>query len=147
MRASAVPKWRTTTNARNDSEPSSTFQRSSAGSKTVWPRLLTGNNSLTPCSTARSIACTNVTTPVGSHAGEGFPLVLNANGVSEARSHRRLSDAPLLVAYTIGDDFAAARTETYDVGLGGLAMFAESELPAGLRLRLGLELRGGAGPP
>jgi c-di-GMP-binding flagellar brake protein YcgR len=67
--------------------------------------------------------------------------------VSEARSHRRLSDAPLLVAYTIGDDFAAARTETYDIGLGGLAMFSEAELPAGQRLRLELELRGDPRPP
>ena len=67
--------------------------------------------------------------------------------MSEARSHRRLSDAPLLVAYTIGDEFAAARTETYDVGLGGLAMFAETELPAGQRLRLELELRGDPRPP
>lgn len=67
--------------------------------------------------------------------------------MSDARSHRRLSDAPLLVAYTIGDEFAAARTETYDVGLGGLAMFAEAELPAGQRLRLELELRGDPRPP
>ena len=67
--------------------------------------------------------------------------------MSEARSHRRLSDAPLLVAYTIGDEFAAERTETYDVGLGGLAMFAETELPSGLRLRLELELRGEPRPP
>jgi hypothetical protein len=67
--------------------------------------------------------------------------------VSEARSHRRLSDAPLLVAYTIGDEFAAARTETYDVGLVGLAMFAESELPSGQALKLELELRGDPRPP
>ncbi len=71
----------------------------------------------------------------------------NATGVSEARSHRRLSDAPLLVAYTIGDDFAAARTETYDIGLGGLAMFAEAELPSGQPLKLELELRGEPRPP
>jgi c-di-GMP-binding flagellar brake protein YcgR len=67
--------------------------------------------------------------------------------VSDARSHRRLADAPLLVAYTIGDEFAAARTETYDVGLGGLAMFAQTELPAGQQLRLELELRGDPRPP
>jgi c-di-GMP-binding flagellar brake protein YcgR len=66
--------------------------------------------------------------------------------VSEARSHRRLADAPLLVAYTIGDEFAAERTETYDIGLGGLAMFAATELPSGLRLRLELELRGDPRP-
>jgi c-di-GMP-binding flagellar brake protein YcgR len=67
--------------------------------------------------------------------------------VSDARSHRRLPDAPLLVAYTIGGEFAAARTETYDVGLGGLAMLCESELPAGQSLRLELELRGDPRPP
>jgi c-di-GMP-binding flagellar brake protein YcgR len=67
--------------------------------------------------------------------------------VSDARSHRRLSDAPLLVAYTIGDEFEEARTETYDVGLGGLAMLSETELPAGQALRLELELRGDPRPP
>ena len=67
--------------------------------------------------------------------------------MSDARSHRRLPDAPLLVAYTIGGDFAAARTETYDIGLGGLAMLCESELPAGQSLRLELELRGDPRPP
>lgn len=62
--------------------------------------------------------------------------------MSDARSHRRLNDAPLLVAYTIGDEFAAARTETYDVGLGGLAMLSPVELASGQPLRLELELRG-----
>lgn len=62
--------------------------------------------------------------------------------VSEARSHRRLNDAPLLVSYTIGDEFAAAHTETYDLGLGGLAMLSDTELPSGQELRLELELRG-----
>jgi c-di-GMP-binding flagellar brake protein YcgR len=53
----------------------------------------------------------------------------------------------MLVAYTIGDDFAAARTETYDVGLGGLALLGDAELPAGQALRLELELRGDPRPP
>ncbi len=53
----------------------------------------------------------------------------------------------MLVAYTIGDDFAAAHTETYDIGLGGLAMLADAELPSGQRLRLRLELRGDPRPP
>jgi len=66
--------------------------------------------------------------------------------VSEARSHRRLIDAPLLVAYTIGDEFAAARTETYDLGLGGLAMLSQVQLAAGQPLRLELELRGDPRP-
>ena len=53
----------------------------------------------------------------------------------------------MLVAYTISDEFAEARTETYDVGLGGLAMLAETELPAGQPVRLELELRGDPRPP
>ena len=67
--------------------------------------------------------------------------------MSDARSHRRLADAPLLVAYTIGGEFASARTETYDVGLGGLAMLCDTELPSGQSLRLELELRGDPRPP
>ena len=51
------------------------------------------------------------------------------------------------MAYTIGDEFPTARTETYDVGLGGLAMFAEAELPSGQPLGLELELRGDPRPP
>ena len=53
----------------------------------------------------------------------------------------------MLVAYTIGDEFAAARTETYDVGLGGLAMLTDAELPSGIPLQLDLELRGDPRPP
>jgi c-di-GMP-binding flagellar brake protein YcgR len=53
----------------------------------------------------------------------------------------------MLVAYTIGDDFEKARTETYDLGLGGLAMLSETDLPPGQPLRLELELRGDPRPP
>lgn len=53
----------------------------------------------------------------------------------------------MLVAYTIGAEFAAARTEAYDIGLGGLAMFAQAELPPGQPLTLELELRGDSRPP
>jgi len=52
----------------------------------------------------------------------------------------------MLVSFTIGDEFAAAHTETYDIGLGGLAMLAQTELPAGQPLRLRLELRGDPRP-
>ncbi len=52
----------------------------------------------------------------------------------------------MLVAYTIGDEFAAAHTETYDVGLGGLAMLADAELPDGQALALELELTGDPRP-
>ncbi|HEX3468791.1 MAG TPA: PilZ domain-containing protein [Candidatus Elarobacter sp.] len=67
--------------------------------------------------------------------------------MSDARSHRRLGDAPMLVAFTIGDEFAAARTETYDLGLGGLAMLCTTELPSAQALQLELELRGDPRPP
>jgi c-di-GMP-binding flagellar brake protein YcgR len=53
----------------------------------------------------------------------------------------------MLVAFTIADEFAAERTETYDVGLGGLAMFCSAELPAAQPLTLELELRGDPRPP
>ncbi len=52
----------------------------------------------------------------------------------------------MLVAFTIGDEFAAARTEAYDVGLGGLAMLCTTELPAAQALNLELELRGDPRP-
>ena len=71
----------------------------------------------------------------------------NGLRVGEARSYRRLSDAPMLVAYTIGEEFADARTMTYDIGLGGLAMLSDTELPPGIALRLELELRGDPRPP
>ena len=66
--------------------------------------------------------------------------------MNEGRLHRRLNDAPLLVAYSIGDEFAAAHTETYDLGRGGLAMLSEAELSAGQPLTLDLELRGDPRP-
>jgi c-di-GMP-binding flagellar brake protein YcgR len=53
----------------------------------------------------------------------------------------------MLVAYTIGEEFAAARTETYDIGLGGLALISETELATGQPLQLELELRGDPRPP
>jgi c-di-GMP-binding flagellar brake protein YcgR len=52
----------------------------------------------------------------------------------------------MLVTYTIGDEFAAAHTETYDVGLGGLAMLSDTELSVGQPVRLELELRGDPRP-
>src|SRR5581483_2045372 len=101
----------------------------------VWPRLLTGNSSLTPCSTARIIACRNVTSrPLRTPGSVSRRSELR--GVQDDRSSRRLIDAPMLVAYTIGADFPAARTETYDVAL-----------PAGQPLDLELELRGDPRPP
>ncbi len=51
------------------------------------------------------------------------------------------------MSYTIGDEFPVARTETYDVGLGGLAMFADAELQSGQALLVELELRGDPRPP
>src|SRR6202161_4687059 len=63
--------------------------------------------------------------------GGGFPARAEGARVSEAGSHPRLSDAPMLVAYTIGDEFPKAQTVTYDIGLGGLTMLSDAELPPG----------------
>ena len=41
---------------------------------------------------------------------------------------------PLLVAYSIGNEYEPERTEAYDLGLGGLAMLAITELPSGISL-------------
>lgn len=53
----------------------------------------------------------------------------------------------MLVAYTIGDEFEPARTETYDLGLGGLAIFTSVEIAPGTALQLEIELRGDPQPP
>jgi c-di-GMP-binding flagellar brake protein YcgR len=52
----------------------------------------------------------------------------------------------MLVAYSIGEEFAPAHTEAYDVGLGGLAMLSSGALPPGEQLQLRLELRGDPQP-
>jgi c-di-GMP-binding flagellar brake protein YcgR len=53
----------------------------------------------------------------------------------------------MLVAYSIGDEFAPAHTEAYDLGSGGMAMLSSGSLPPGAQLRITLELRGDSRPP
>ncbi len=53
----------------------------------------------------------------------------------------------MLVAYSIGPEFPPARTETYDLGLGGLAMYTSTEIAPGTFLALDVELRGDPRPP
>ncbi len=53
----------------------------------------------------------------------------------------------MLVAYSIGADVPPARTEAYDLGLGGMAMLSSVELAPGSPLGLELELRGDPRPP
>jgi c-di-GMP-binding flagellar brake protein YcgR len=53
----------------------------------------------------------------------------------------------MLVAYSIGEEFAPARSEAYDLGQGGLAMLSSAELAPGSPLGLELELRGSPRPP
>jgi c-di-GMP-binding flagellar brake protein YcgR len=53
----------------------------------------------------------------------------------------------MLVAYSIADEFEPARTETYDLGLGGLAMYTATEIAPGTALTLEVELRGDPRPP
>ena len=63
----------------------------------------------------------------------------------EERKFPRVGDT-LLVSYTIGDDFPAEFTETYDIALGGLAMLTNAELNRDEPLSVQLELRGDAQP-
>lgn len=57
------------------------------------------------------------------------------------RVHRRVGDV-LLVSYTISDDIKPEFTETYDIGIGGLAMLTNTALPMQLPVIVELELRG-----
>ncbi len=68
--------------------------------------------------------------------------------MADARSHRRLSTALVVVAYSHhGEAGARVRCEAYDLGAGGLAMLDTSELAPGAALVLELELRGRTRPP
>ncbi|GAC1417536.1 MAG: hypothetical protein NVSMB64_27390 [Candidatus Velthaea sp.] len=60
---------------------------------------------------------------------------------SESRVHKRVGDA-LLVSYSISDDIKPEFTETYDIGIGGLAMLTNAELPLNQNIIIELELRG-----
>ncbi len=61
------------------------------------------------------------------------------------RASVRVGDV-LLVSYTISDDFPSEYTETYDIGIGGLAMFTNADLGMGTQVTIELELRGDAQP-
>src|SRR5438128_9966172 len=88
-RAVAVPTWSSTTNARKVGSAWSIFQRSSFGRMTVWPRLLTGKSSVTPCSNANTRAWK--TDIVSYDAGMASrPVVVLAGGVGAARFMRGL---------------------------------------------------------
>src|SRR6202521_5958406 len=54
--AVAVPTWSSTTKARKVGSAWLIFQPSSFGRMTIWPRLLTGKSSVTPCSNANTRA-------------------------------------------------------------------------------------------
>jgi hypothetical protein len=66
-------------------------------------------------------------------------------GDSDARLHRRVGDA-LLVSYTISEDVRPEFTETYDIGIGGLAMLTNAELPLHQNVIIDLELKGDVRP-
>jgi c-di-GMP-binding flagellar brake protein YcgR len=61
------------------------------------------------------------------------------------RAFARVGDA-LLVSYTISEDLRPEFTETYDIGIGGLAMLTNADLGAGTRVTIELELRGDTSP-
>ena|SRR5271154_5411923 len=63
----------------------------------------------------------------------------------DERSYRRVGDS-LLVSYTISEDIPAEYTETYDIGIGGLAMLTNAALPIKQNIVIELELRGDAAP-
>ncbi|MFN2459353.1 MAG: PilZ domain-containing protein [Candidatus Velthaea sp.] len=63
-----------------------------------------------------------------------------ASADTEARTHTRVGDA-LMVSYSISDDVAPEFTETYDIGIGGLAMLTNASLPPQQDIVLELELR------
>jgi c-di-GMP-binding flagellar brake protein YcgR len=60
---------------------------------------------------------------------------------ADAREHRRVGDA-LLVSYTISEEIRPEFTETYDIGIGGLAMLTNAQLPPHQDVIVELELRG-----
>jgi len=68
-----------------------------------------------------------------------------ATGDIDARVHRRVGDA-LLVSYTISDEIKPEFTETYDIGIGGLAMLTNAALPVHQDIIIELELRGDVRP-
>jgi c-di-GMP-binding flagellar brake protein YcgR len=69
------------------------------------------------------------------------PLVPSSGKARAPRSRDKL-----LVSYTIDADAAPEYTETYDIAIGGLAMFTNAPLQADLLLTIDLELRGEAVP-
>jgi c-di-GMP-binding flagellar brake protein YcgR len=73
------------------------------------------------------------------------PSVTDSSNSPDGRAFARVGDA-LLVAYTIADDIPPEFTETYDIGIGGLAMLTNADLGAGTRVEIALELRGDAQP-
>jgi c-di-GMP-binding flagellar brake protein YcgR len=64
---------------------------------------------------------------------------------ADARIHRRVGDA-LLVSYTISDEIRPEFTETYDIGIGGLAMLTNAGLAVHQNVTIDLELRGDVNP-
>src|SRR5271154_5182312 len=75
-------------------------------------------------------------------------IVSNSDGRStdeDLRNYRRVGDS-LLVSYTISEEIPAEYTETYDIGIGGLAMLTNASLPVKQDLVIELELRGDVTP-
>src|SRR5256886_8606653 len=106
------------------------FQRSSFGRITVWPRLLTGKSSVTPCSNANTRAWK--TDIVSYDAGMASrPVVVLAGGVGAARFLRGLVRAvppdDIVVIGNTGDDmwwhglYIAPDLDTVTYWLAGLA--------------------------
>src|ERR1700693_1449054 len=128
--AVAVPTWSRTTKARNVGSAWLMFQPSSFGRMTVWPRLLTGKSSVTPCSNAntRTWKIDIVSYDAGMTLG---PVVVLAGGVGAARFLRGLVRAvppeEIVIIGNTGDDmwwhglYIAPDLDTVTYWLAGVA--------------------------
>src|SRR6184192_2820858 len=126
----AVPTWSSTTNARKVGSAWSMFQCRSLGRMTVWPRLLTGKSSVTPCSNANTRAWNRdiVSYDAGMTAR---PVVVLAGGVGAARFLRGLIRVvppdDIVVIGNTGDDmwwhglYIAPDLDTVTYWLAGVA--------------------------
>src|ERR1700693_151035 len=128
--AVAVPTWSRTTKARNVGSAWLMFQPSSFGRMTVWPRLLTGKSSVTPCSNAntRTWKIDIVSYDAGMTLG---PVVVRAGGVGADRFLRGLVRAvppeEIVIIGNTGDDmwwhglYIAPDLDTVTYWLAGVA--------------------------
>src|SRR5919201_1435425 len=126
----AVPTCRRTTKARKVGSAWSMCQRRSWGRITVWPRLLTGKSSVTPCSRANTRAWKIDILSYDAGMAPG-PVVVLAGGVGAARFLRGLAQVvpaeQIVVVGNTADDmwwhglYIAPDLDTVTYWLAGIA--------------------------